>query len=343
MISQKTVEELYKLQPSALISLYELDVSDIVEDLTGDEAKFRFYDGQNFNFERLVFNGEEYYAIPMEAEGFSFDSQKPPRPKIRIANIKGFISELIMVGGNLEGAKIYRRRVFLRSIDNNNFPNGANPFGIPDPMDRLQDEEYTVDRKTTENSTFIEFELSNPIDLENVKIPSNQVLANVCRHQYRGRGCNYRGFVMTNKDNKTIGFNSTYEKLWAPEYEYQKGTFVYTDPIEKRYYLRTGESGKESTSPEGGNLNYKEIIATEWVNSQVYNSGDVAFAMNKFQAPQYYFCKVTHMGSLPASGLSNTNLWSMDICTKSLRACSFRFADNYPFGGYPGTATLPFD
>jgi len=342
MISQKTVEELYKLQPSSLINLYELDVSNIVPDLNEEESKFRFYDGNNFNFERVLFDGQEYYAIPMEAEGFSLDSQRPSRPKLRIANIKGFVSELLQVGGNIEGAMLNRKRVFLRAIDNANFPNGSNPFGAPDPNDKLQDESYVVNRKTTESSLVIEFELSNPIDLEEVRIPSNQVLANVCRHQYRGRGCNYRGLVMTDKENKTIGYNIIQESQWLSNVPYSQGHIVYMDPIIKDYYLRTGPTGGETTPPNA-NANYQQITPVEWAPATPYTSGTIAFSKNKFGTPQYYFCKASHTSSLPQSGLSNTSLWAMDICTKSLKACSLRFTDNYPFGGFPGAGVLPFD
>jgi lambda family phage minor tail protein L len=57
-----------------------------------------------------------------------------PRPKLRISNIYGTITGIILTLPNgLEGAKVTRIRTLARYIDGVNFPGGTNPLGTPDP------------------------------------------------------------------------------------------------------------------------------------------------------------------------------------------------------------------
>ena len=60
------------------------------------------------------------------------------------------------------------------------------------------DEIWYVDRKSSENGIFIEFELASAMDLTNVKLPKRQVTQNVCAWKYRSAECSYAGGPVAN-------------------------------------------------------------------------------------------------------------------------------------------------
>ena len=138
--------------------------------------------------------------MPIEATGFEFKSKTLPRPRLRISNIFGTFTTIILtLPQGLEGAKVTRRRTLRRFIDDANFSggdilletgffilqeddsvidleSGANPFGSPDPTATFPDEIYFIDRKVSENRSLVEFELAASFDLDGVRLPKRQVL-----------------------------------------------------------------------------------------------------------------------------------------------------------------------
>jgi lambda family phage minor tail protein L len=117
-----------------------------------------------------------------------------PRPKLRISNIYGTITGIILTLPNgLEGAKVTRIRTLARYIDGVNFPGGTNPLGTPDPTAEFPREIYYIDRKASENRDLIEFELAAAFDLVGVRAPKRQCVSNVCQWTYRGPECGYAG------------------------------------------------------------------------------------------------------------------------------------------------------
>ena len=73
-----------------------------------------------------------------------------------------------------------------------------------DPNSHLNDEEWYISQKTTENAQVVEFELASPIDLEGVMIPGRPIQANLCWWRYRGEGCGYAGGPVADaNDNPT--------------------------------------------------------------------------------------------------------------------------------------------
>ncbi|MDR0576936.1 MAG: phage minor tail protein L [Candidatus Accumulibacter sp.] len=88
---------------------------------------------------------------------------------------------------------------FARYLGVVNFPNGN---AYADPNVALPDEMYFVDRKATENSVMIEWELTSAIDLVNIKLPRRQVIANTCPWKYRGVECGYTGGAVADEYDK---------------------------------------------------------------------------------------------------------------------------------------------
>lgn len=176
-------EDIQKLEPGALVELFEVHV--------GVEV-FRFHAGVNKLGGDVVWQGETYIRFPIDADGFEWRGNGTlPRPKLRVANVTGLVGALARENNDLVGSKVIRRRTFARYLDAVNFPGGSNPAA--DPNAALPDEVYFIDRKATENAVVVEFELAAALDVHGVKLPRRQVVQNVCTWRYRSPECGYAG------------------------------------------------------------------------------------------------------------------------------------------------------
>ena len=99
----------------------------------------------------------------------------------------------------LKNAKIVRKRVSVKFIDDVNFE-GGNPFGEADPNAELTDETWLMGRKTQESKLFVEFELTSPLDIDNFSVNSRNIISKFCYWQYRGEGCRYAGLPIEDSD-----------------------------------------------------------------------------------------------------------------------------------------------
>ena len=185
--------ELQKLTPSSIIELFELSL-----DVTrhGVATTYRFHAGTNAkDGGNLIWAGNTYTAMPIEADGFEYTGTgQLPRPKIRVSNILGTITSVLLgLPRGLEGAKVTRIRTFARYIDAVNFTGNVNPFGTPDSTAFFPLEIFYIDRKSAETRDVVEFELASAFDLSDVRAPKRQVTANVCQWVYRGADCGYNG------------------------------------------------------------------------------------------------------------------------------------------------------
>ena len=185
--------ELQKIAPSAIIELFQLELNAAQH---GVNETYYFHAGVNAtNSGDIIWNGQAYLAFPIEATEFEYSGTGSlPRPKLRVSNIYGTITAIILTLPNgLEGAKVTRIRTLARYIDGVNFPGGTNPLGTPDPTAEFPREIYYIDRKASENRDLIEFELAAAFDLVGVRAPKRQCISNVCQWTYRGPECGYTG------------------------------------------------------------------------------------------------------------------------------------------------------
>ena len=139
----------------------------------------------------VVWNGQSYVRLPLEATGFDYSSSGSlPRPKLAVSNIGSNITaillsvNLVTAGNDLGGAKVVRIRTLKKYLDGEA---GA------DPHAKFPDEIWYVDRKSNENRAVVEFELASKFDLVGVMLPRRQIIANVCQWVYRGGECGYTG------------------------------------------------------------------------------------------------------------------------------------------------------
>lgn len=185
------VSELQKINPSSIIELFELQLNTAIQ---GSNTIYRYHAGTNAvgTNGNLVWAGNTYQAFPIEAEGFEYSNGQLPRPKIRVSNIFGTITSILLVTP-LEGAKITRIRTMARYLDAVNFSGGTNPYGTPDPAAEFPREVFYIDRKAAETRDVVEFELAAAFDLAGVTAPKRQCLANICQWVYRSTECSYTG------------------------------------------------------------------------------------------------------------------------------------------------------
>lgn len=213
------VSELQKIAPSSIIELFELQ---LVTALHGANTTFRFHAGTNdVSNGDVIWAGNTYQRYPIEVEGFEYSGNgQLPRPKIRVSNIFGTITAILLTvnntssGNDLNGAKLTRIRTLARYLDAANFTGGTNPYGTPDPTAEFPREIYYLDRKVSENRDIVEWELAAAFDLAGVRAPKRQCIANRCQWVYRSTECSYSGPPIANADDTLLpGVTSSAEAI----------------------------------------------------------------------------------------------------------------------------------
>lgn len=125
----------------------------------------------------------EYEPIPITATGFDRTTKgQIPQPELQISNIFGTISGLLDTLDDLVGVKVYRRRTLAKYLGN---------FPTSDLTKYFPTDVYYIERKASENSMSITFQLASPLDLEGLQIPKRVVTHNHCLWEYRGPICGY--------------------------------------------------------------------------------------------------------------------------------------------------------
>lgn len=186
--------DIQSISPGALIDMYVLDATAL------GGTVMRFHTGVNELGTDITWQGNIYTRFPIEVTGFEKNGKGTiARPKARVANVTGLVGALVHGLNDLIGATLTRKRTFLKYLDAVNFAAG-NP--LADPNVSFADEVYFVDRKTAENKVFIEFELSAAWDVQGIKLPRRQVIANICPWIYRGSECGYAGGAVADANDE---------------------------------------------------------------------------------------------------------------------------------------------
>lgn len=185
---QSIQEQLQSLEPSAIIELFQLELTEAVN---GVNQTYYYHAGTNELTADVVFNGLTYAATAIQIDGFATATKGVlPRPTMRIANISNAISALLLLYNPLQ-AKVTRIQTCKKFLDAVNFTGGTN--ATADPTAKFEDQIYYIDRVASENPTMVEFELASKLDLINVALPGRQVLEH-CPWVYREDStCGYKG------------------------------------------------------------------------------------------------------------------------------------------------------
>jgi lambda family phage minor tail protein L len=126
---------------------------------------------------QVVFGGQAYTPIDLSFTDFQVTgSGSLPTPKLQIANSDEMIQAVSNTYGDLQGCEIRRVRTFDKYLDDGE---------SPDPTAFIGPDVFLIERKSSDNPLYIEWELSAAIDQEGKKLPGRVVLRDTCTFRYR--------------------------------------------------------------------------------------------------------------------------------------------------------------
>ena len=221
-----------------------------------------FRSGTNGINGSIYWQGVEYLPFPIQSSGFETKGDGSlPRPKLAISNQDFFVSNLIRRYNNLVGAKIVRKRTFVKFLDNVNFSESKNPYGSADSTAGLEDQVFFILRRSAETRTIVEFELASPLELDNVTFPKRSVMARYCGFHYRGNGCRYAGPPIADENDSRI-----------------RKAVDFKNGLLRRYYTNTApgypsDSNGMTALIQAGTFSTETIVST----TTVENADNIAF------------------------------------------------------------------
>ena len=372
------MHELTNLTPSSLMTLFEIDFTNVVQSINsslvkdsneiglfpnfeqGKENILRFHNNIKVFNSYIIWQGKTFFPAPIMAEGFEITSRGVlPSPTLSLTSqteegieALSIIRRVIRKYGDIVGAKVTRIRTFAKFLDKNNFSDISSPDsqrGIyasnfpeeyePDPYAELPRDVFFVERKASEDKNSINYELSSSLDVEGVKLPRRVVTASKCGFTYRGCGCFYEG------DGNSA------------------------QSLADHVYKKCGIRRTDLTLPEDAppvatinDQNIKDMIGvSEFVfkgrysSKAFYESGDYIY-MEKNGIRYYFVAKV----DIPATENTeysppNPDFWIADLCSKTLQGCRKRWGaqgsvvigesedfkkGELQFGGFPNATKL---
>ena len=145
------VSETQAINPGSVIELFELTTDAA---LHGSATTYRFHAGTNeVNNGNIIWAGNTYIALPLEADGFKYARGQLPRPTMTFSNVTNIITAILLnvntvtPGNDLTGAIVKRRTTLARFLDSANFDPVATTTTttstIADPSD-VETVTYTV-------------------------------------------------------------------------------------------------------------------------------------------------------------------------------------------------------
>lgn len=172
------------------IELFQLSLVPI-----GGSEIFYFVNWKDTGGLQVVFQGITYTAIPIKIQGISkLVKGQLPSPKIEVGNILGIISSIAITNKDLVGAKLIRKKTFVKYLDGHPQANPAVEY-VPSV--------WIVRRKVSENRKSVVFELKASHDLgDQTYLPSSTIMKHTCIWRYRDpTTCGYTGGAVADKFN----------------------------------------------------------------------------------------------------------------------------------------------
>lgn len=161
--------EATKLDPTALVSLYQLDTTM----LGGPVYHFTT---ETRAGAQISFGGNTFIAVPIRITGMEISGDGAiQRPTLEIANTDGLIQEVVNTWGDLEGARLTRWRTFARFLPAGETPDSSAFYG-PDI--------YIIDRKSSDTPEAIQWELSALADQQGLYV-GRTIIRDICTWRYR--------------------------------------------------------------------------------------------------------------------------------------------------------------
>lgn len=176
--------------PGVEIVLFDLDLSPY----GGPTKYFTNYTREDGN--KIVWRGNEYEPVALEATGYGKSGNKPIRPTLKLGNAStdgttpnGMISALAAQYGDFVGCTLTRWRTYRQFLDDGEAADPATHFPI---------ERYRITSKTEESPIMIQFELAMRGDQDGLQLPKGVMVQKYCRWTYRVWDAVAEEFVYTN-------------------------------------------------------------------------------------------------------------------------------------------------
>lgn len=192
--------ELAKLEQSALLELFEVDMRNLTSTNGAKGEIYRFYAGSNELKQSIVWQGNTYEPFGVQASGFEMSGQGASnRPTLTLMNFDGLITALANTFEQCLGAIVRRRQVYAKFLDAVNFE-GGNPNADPQ-QERVS--YFIIEQLTTLTHQTATFTLAIPTETDNAVINKRSMLS-TCSWVYRSSECGYTGgAVADEKDQPT--------------------------------------------------------------------------------------------------------------------------------------------
>ena len=372
------MHELTNLTPSSLMTLFEIDFTNVVQSINsslvkdsneiglfpnfeqGKENILRFHNNIKVFNSYIIWQGKTFFPAPIMAEGFEITSRGVlPSPTLSLTSqteegieAMSIIRRVIRKYGDIVGAKVTRIRTFAKFLDKNNFSDISSPDsqrGIyasnfpeeyePDPYAELPRDVFFVERKASEDKNSINYELSSSLDVEGVKLPRRVVTASKCGFTYRGCGC----FYESDGNSAQSLADNVYSKCGL-----RRSELTLPEDAPPVATIRD-ESIKEL-------LGVNELVFKgKFSNQSTYEPGDYIH-MEK-NGIKYYFVAKKKISATNNSEFAppNPDFWIADLCSKTLSGCRKRWGvlgsvvvgegtdfvkGELQFGGFPNATRL---
>ena len=162
------VKEGNKLNPDALVVLFEFDTTPIIDVPTGNDVLY-YTNTDVGNLTGITWAGNLYTPFPFEFGGIAKkgDSTAPARPTLKVSNINEVFYAAFLSLGNLSGCRVVRHRTFFKYTDTGSEPNPIAEYPI---------EEYTIVKKVKQDRYSIEYQLGSALDRPGLKLPKRLIL-----------------------------------------------------------------------------------------------------------------------------------------------------------------------
>nr|DAT69306.1 MAG TPA: minor tail protein L [Bacteriophage sp.]DAX81271.1 MAG TPA: minor tail protein L [Caudoviricetes sp.] len=201
-LPKKMTALLPELEQGALIELWDIDLRHITPTNGSNTAGelYRFHNGLNQGRTNIWWQGNEYQAYPIKADGFEISGQGPSsRPTLTVSNLYGIITGIAVNLGQGVGGKVTRRLVYAQFLDSRNFEGGKNAQA--DPTQEAVSY-YIIEQLKSLDDKQATFELASPAETDNAKIPLLMITSDVCIWQYRSPQCGYTGGPVADEFDK---------------------------------------------------------------------------------------------------------------------------------------------
>jgi lambda family phage minor tail protein L len=176
--------------PGQYVSMFSLDTTSL-------GGSVMYFCQATANNSGVTFRGIYYTPVDFEATGFEYNGVGGlPTPKLKVANSNQVFQAIINTYGDLVGCPVSRIRTFSQFLDGASQADSTAYFG-PDL--------FQVERKTSENPIFIEWELSAALDVQGAMIPKRMVIRDTCTWRYRAYNSVTQAFDYTKAQCPYVG------------------------------------------------------------------------------------------------------------------------------------------